>query len=151
MQHNIMTFQDAIRPGSSSNGCTSVERRFADFQIDERSLLEILVTADGGHSDYMSGFVSGYLEQSLRFADNLIRCDQPQAEPCRVVIYICPECGDIGCGAYSVQIRSVSGEIIWEEFAYENGYEEPRVIVDVGPFIFSSAPYVGAVKAASEL
>lgn len=151
MPHNIMTFQDAIRPGSSSNGCTSVERRFADFQIDERSLLEILVTADGGHSDYMSGFVSGYLEQSLRFADNLIRCDQPQAEPCRVVIYICPECGDIGCGAYSVQIRSVSGEIIWEEFAYENGYEEPRVIVDVGPYIFSSAPYVRAIKAASEL
>lgn len=151
MPHNIMTFQDAIRPGSSSNGCTSVERSFADFQIDGRSLLDILVTADGGHSDYMSGFVSGYPEQNLRFADKLIRCDQPHAEPCRVVIYICPECGDIGCGAYSVQIRSVSGEIIWEEFAYENGYEEPRVIVDVGPFIFSSAPYVRAVKAASEL
>jgi len=151
MSHNIMTFQDGIRPGSSSNGCISVERSFVDFQIDERSLLEILVTADGGHSDYMSGFVSGYLEQSLQFADNLIRCDQQQAEPCRVVVYICPECGDIGCGAYSVQIRSFSGEIIWEEFAYENGYEEPRVIVGVGPFIFSSAPYVRAVKAASEI
>jgi hypothetical protein len=65
MPHNTMTFQDAVRPGSSSSGCTSVERRFADFQIDERSVLEILVTADGGHSDYMSGFVSGYLEQNL--------------------------------------------------------------------------------------
>lgn len=92
MPHNTMTFQDAVRPGSSSSGCTSVERRFADFQIDERSVLEILVTADGGHSDYMSGFVSGYLEQNLRLADNLIPCDQPQAGPCRVVIYICPEC-----------------------------------------------------------
>ncbi|QHE95607.1 hypothetical protein ACKUFS_26620 [Pseudomonas cannabina] len=151
MPHNTMTFQEAVRPGSSSNGCTSVARSYADFQIDECSLLEILVTADGGNSDYMSGFVSGYLEQSLQFADNLIRCDQPQAEPCRVAIYICPECGDIGCGAYSVQIRSFGSEIIWEEFAYENGYEEPRIIADVGPFIFSSAPYVRAVKAVSEI
>lgn len=149
MPHNIMTFQNAIRPGNSSNGCTTVERRFADFRIDERSLLDILVTADGGHSDYMSGFVSGYPEQSLRFADNLIRCDQPQAKPYRMVIYICPECGDIGCGAYSVRIRSLSGKIIWDEFAYENGYEEPRVIAAVGPFIFSPAPYVRALKAAA--
>lgn len=151
MPHNTMTFQDATRPGSSSNGCTSVERSFADFRIDERSLLEILVTADGGHSDYMSGFVSGHLEQNLQFANSLVRCDQLQAKPYRVVIYICPECGDIGCGAYSVQIRSFNGEIIWEEFAYENGYEEPRAIPDVGPFIFSSAPYVRAVNAASEI
>lgn len=151
MSHNTMSFQDAVRPGSSSNGCTSVERSFADFRIDERSLLEILVTADGGHSDYMSGFVSGYSEQNLRFADSLIRCNRPEAEPCRVVIYICPECGDIGCGAYSVQIRSLRDEIIWEEFAYENGYEEPRVISDVGPFIFSSPPYVRVVKNASEI
>ena len=63
MPHNTMTFQDTVRPGSSSDGCSSVERCFADFHIDERSLLEILVTADGGHSDYMSGFVSGYSEQ----------------------------------------------------------------------------------------
>lgn len=151
MPQNIMTFQNAVRPGSSSNGSTSVERCFADFRIDERSLLGILVTTDGGHSDYMSGFVSGYLEQNFRFLDSLVRCEQTQGEPCRVVIYICPECGDIGCGAYSVQIRSLGGEIIWEEFAYENGYEEPRMIPDVGPFIFSSAHYVQATKAASEI
>lgn len=151
MRHNTITFQDAFRSGSSSNGCTSVERCFADFRIDERSLLEILVTADGGHSDYMTGFVSGHPEQNLRFANSLIRSDLPDTESYRVVIYLCPECGDIGCGAYSVRIRSFGGEITWEQFAYENGYEQPRIILDVGPFRFSSASYERAVKAASEI
>ena len=151
MPQNNMTFEDRVRPGSSSDGCSSVERSFADFQIDKHSLLEILVTADGGHSDYMSGFVSGYPEQNLRFAKSLIRCGHPETEPYRVLIYICPECGDIGCGAYSVQIRRFCAEIIWEAFAYENGYEEPRVIPGVGSFVFSSAPYVRTVKATIEI
>ncbi|AXQ48886.1 hypothetical protein ACLPJF_05960 [Pseudomonas vlassakiae] len=151
MHRNTITFQDAIRSGGASNGCTSVERYFADFRIDERSLLEILVSADGGHSDYMSGFVSGYPEQNLRFANSLIRSGLPETRSNRVIIYICPECGDIECGAYSVHIRSSGDEIIWEEFAYENGYEEPRIILGVGPFLFGSASYERAVKAASEI
>lgn len=151
MQLSTLTFKSTVRLGGSSNGCTTVERGFSDFRIDDRSLLEILVTADGGHSDFMSGFVSGFSEQNLLFADSLLRGGQSEVEPYRVLIYICPECGDIGCGVYSVQIRGCSSEIIWEEFAYENGYEEPRVIRNVGPFKFSSAPYVSAVKAASEI
>ncbi|MFT8232767.1 hypothetical protein ACLNBI_14575 [Pseudomonas guariconensis] len=151
MHRSTLTFQNTVRPGTSSNGCTTVERCFSDFRIDGRSLLEILATAGGGHSDFMSGFVSGFSEQNLRFANSLLRCEQPEVEPYRVLIYICPECGDIGCGAYSVQIRRLSTEIIWEAFAYENGYEEPRVIPDLGTFSFSSAPYARAVKAASEM
>lgn len=151
MQLSTLTFKSTVRLGGSSNGCTTVERCFSDFRIDDRSLLETLVTADGGHSDFMSGFVSGFSEQNLLFADSLLRCSQSEVEPYRVLIYICPECGDIGCGAYSVQIRGRRSEIIWEEFAYENGYEEPRVIRNFGPFKFSLTPYVSAVKAASEI
>ncbi|MPQ71041.1 MULTISPECIES: hypothetical protein [unclassified Pseudomonas] len=149
MQLNTLTFQDTIRAGGSSNGCTTIERCFSDFRIDERSLLEILVSADGGHSDFMSGFVSGASQQNRLFGTSLLRCNQPEVEPNRVLIYICPECGDIGCGAYSVLIRKSSTGIVWEAFAYETGYEELRIICNVGPFIFSSAAYERAIKATS--
>lgn len=151
MHLNVLTFQNVVRAGSSSNGCTAVERCFSDFQIDGRSLLETLVTADGGHSDFMSRFVSGYPEQNRLFGISLLQDSQTEAEPNRVLIYICPECGDIGCGAYSVQIRKSSTGIIWARFAYETGYEEARVIPSVGPFIFSSVSYEQAIKAASKI
>lgn len=37
MQLNSMTFQSTVRPGGSSNGCTTFERCFSDFRIDEQS------------------------------------------------------------------------------------------------------------------
>ncbi|MNJ39498.1 hypothetical protein D3C77_343730 [compost metagenome] len=151
MHFNALTFRNTVRPGGSSNGCTTTERYFSDFRIDERSLLEILVTAHGGHSDFMSGFVSGFSEQNRVFGASLLQCNQPEVEPNRVLIYICPECGDIGCGAYSVQIHKSRAGIIWEGFAYETGYEEACVILDVGPFIFSPAPYERTIKAESEI
>ena len=61
----------------------------------------------------------------------LVSQASPDSESGRVLLYICPECGDIGCGAYSVRIEKTDAGYTWGDFAYENGYEEPRVTLCV--------------------
>jgi hypothetical protein len=52
-----------------------------------------------------------------------------------MAIYICPECGDIGCGAYCCKIEKINGMYIWKDFSYENNFEEARIINNISPDI----------------
>ncbi|WP_024677998.1 hypothetical protein [Pseudomonas syringae] len=145
MDTNFLTFQRVFRPGSSSVGCSVVERFSIDFLIDECSLLNSLVSAAGGHSDFMGCFVRGFPESNSLAKSRLLLSEQAEIESGRVLLYICPECGDIGCGAYSVHVSQRDEEFTWELFAYENGYEEPQIIAGIGPFTFEKHAYETAM------
>jgi hypothetical protein len=71
-------------PGSSSIGCTVTERTYLDFRIDGRSVLDILMTVDSGHSDYMTRFVTGFAQQGQAFVAALIRSNLPEGARTRV-------------------------------------------------------------------
>jgi hypothetical protein len=106
------------------------------------------VKADGGHDDFMGCFVKGFNAQNETTARKLKLLTEPED---RVLLYICPECGDIGCGAYSAHIVKTDSGYIWENFAYENGYEELRIIENFGPFSFESLAYEAAIDRAAIL
>ena len=140
-----------IRPGSSSGGVTTTARQSADFLIDGESLLRILVREDGGYGDFMGVLVRGYPEQNADVASQLVGLTDPSFDTGRVLLYVCPECGDIGCGAYSAIVSVASGEASWSDFAYENGYEDPRPLENIGPFVFDTSRYKAAIASASAL
>jgi hypothetical protein len=140
-----------FRAGSSSNGCTTAERSSADFLIDGQSLLNTLVKVDGGHSDFMGCCVKGFPDQNQRASEKLMLKADPDTKRGGVLLYICPECGDIGCGAYSARIAKTNSGYTWEDFAYENGYEEPRPLEGVGPFHFALDVYETALRLAAAL
>ncbi|UZE06422.1 hypothetical protein [Pseudomonas corrugata] len=149
MEASTLTFQELFRPGSTSNGCTVAERCSSDFLINERSLLNAIVMAAGGHSDFMGCFVKGFLEQNKQSNSRLLLREPAETESGRILLYICPECGDIGCGAYTVSVRQDDDCFTWDSFAYENGYEEPRIIQGVGPFTFEKHAYEAAINNAA--
>ena len=93
---NLLGHRTLHRPGTVSGAATRTERTSADFLIDGQSLLEMLVKNAGGHSDFMGCFVSGYAESCERTRATLL--DVPPENGKRVLLYICPECGDVGCG-----------------------------------------------------
>lgn len=145
----VLNHQLLFRAGSSSsNGCTTVERTSVDFLIDGESLLQALVTADGGHSDFMGCFVQGFPEENQTTAEKLMASTKPDTERGGVLLYLCPECGDLGCGAYSALVTQTKSGYTWEDFAYENGYEAPRRIEGLGPFHFAHDGYVSALHQA---
>ena len=49
--------------------------------------------------------------------------EKSDLETGRVMIYVCPECGDIDCGAITAVILDMGTKIVWKDFGYETGYE----------------------------
>lgn len=148
---NELSHKLLVRPGFSSGGASTAARTSADFQIDGESLLHALVRECGGHDDFMGAFVQGHPESQLEVANQLRVQAAPSSDSGRVLLYICPECGDIGCGAYSAKVDFDQGTYVWSDFAYENGYEEARIIEGFGPFVFEASQYESAIDAASAL
>lgn len=139
------------RQGSSRLGGLSVQARIsADFVVNGTSLLQTLAKADGGHSDFMGRFVAGYPEFNRSAADELLGRAAPETGD-HLLLYVCPECGDIGCGAYAARVQRHAGNYMWLDFLYVNGYEAPRSISTLGPFLFTAAEYERAIAAASAI
>jgi hypothetical protein len=65
------------------------------------------------------------------------------------MLFVCAECGDLGCGALTVQIAVTDGGIVWRDFAHENDYDpdmtERERFRAVGPFVFDAAQYAEAL------
>lgn len=146
-----LSYVNLHRPGSTVNGATTVQRDSADFLVDGESLLARLVKMHGGHGDFMGCFVHGFAEAKAQALSELLLEVDTNSEQRRVGIYICPECGDIGCGRFSVLVERRADEVIWSEFAYENGYENPWIFEEMGPFRFESSQYEKAVRQSAEI
>jgi len=62
----------------------------------------------------------------------------------RLPLYVCPECGDLGCGAITVHVdRTQPGQVTWSGLRHENGYE-PADDLDLsaaGTFTFDTDDY----------
>lgn len=62
----------------------------------------------------------------------------------RTPLYICAECGDVGCGAVTAEIEVLEEQVVWRRFGYENSYEDfgaDAVFEGVGPFVFTRSNY----------
>ena len=122
---------------------SQIKRTFLDFVVDGVSLYEEI----GRRSDLISTLwidppmSREEQDKAIRRLLTLNTGDLPNG---RVSLYVCPECGDLGCGVITVQIDVADNQITWRDFGYENNYEE-HVERDsyssVGPFHFSRQVY----------
>lgn len=146
---NLLGHRRLHRPATRSGGATCTERTSADFLIDGQSLLEMLVESAGGHSDFMGCFVSGYAKECKRMSTMLLVI--PPVGGKRVLLYICPECGDVACGAYSVLVRRERESYKRESFAYQTSESDSKTVEAFGPFVFDANMYKNSVLAASAI
>ena len=112
-------------------------RRFIDFIIDGRSLYEQV-------GDKISSLGWGGLTESQQAVDRLLCKAEPDFPNGRTSLYVCGECGDLGCGAVSIVIERVGDKIVWRDFGYENTYEDEVNLDDyrgLGPYIFDALEY----------
>jgi hypothetical protein len=97
----------------------------------------------------MGCFVSGYAKECELMSTMLL--DIPSVGGKRVLLYICPECGDVACGAYSVLVRCELESYRWESFAYQTSESDMTPVETVGPFVFDACMYKDSVLAASAI
>ena len=129
------------RPG----GGGKTERSFADFEIDGLPLFDLMCSR--GHDCITPlGWGNTNLEAAalrrLRVEDE--RLMSGDREP----LYVCPECGDIGCGAVTARIMADKGLVYWADFGWETSWEDgPSTsgYEDIGPFAFEFRSYRAAL------
>jgi hypothetical protein len=104
-----------------------------------------------GHRDYLGCFARNWDVLNTHSKNQLLKLEAPETESGRSLIYVCPECADIGCGAFGCKITKDNAIYKWSDFAYENGYEDPILIPGIGPFEFEEIEYEDVIKRALAL
>ncbi len=131
------------------NGVGAHERFTIDFIINGKSLYELL---DVARLDLVGRFSQETEKWNRESADVFLTTQQPDLENGRTMLFVCPECGDIGCGAITVKITKEDTEYTWSEFGYENNYDPAMTDFDsyrrVGPFRFAIENYRQAIEKA---
>jgi hypothetical protein len=129
-----------IRPGGEGK----TRRDYLDFVVDGQSLQDLLQLGD---SVGCLGWLPPKHERSFR--DALLLKGSFVMRPGRYILYICPECGDIGCGAITARIEKGPDSVTWRDFGLENPHYEVEGYLEryqhVGPFQFDEAKYRSAL------
>lgn len=139
---NRLEFKAAVREGSSSK--TRVEHQC--FYVDGTSLLELVNRAAGRDFDFVSPLGWGDTGHQRAAAERLQGVAEGDLPSGRVAVFICPECGDLGCGSVGVRIEEQDGLFEWSDFAYENDYNpDDTHVYEIGPFAFAAQSYLEAI------
>ncbi|KOU60896.1 oxidoreductase [Streptomyces sp. MMG1533] len=135
----------AMRAGGVlANGDYQIHRDFVDFIVDGRPLLFQLSDLDAV-SPLASDVPPAIFTAQVRSL--LLEADAPLPGG-RYVVYGCPECEDLGCGAVTAVIDRDGDDFVWRDFAWQtdehadlerNGYH------GIGPFRFHGAEYRAAL------
>lgn len=132
----ILTLRQANRAGNTGK----TARTYLDFFVSDRRLLDLLGWPE---ADYITPLGWGLVESKTNAVAELLRKRKPSLATGRYQLYICPECGDIGCGALTARVEREGDFIVWRDFGFENNYEEPRLseFTGITPLYFAAAAY----------
>lgn len=86
---------------------------------------------------------------ALSDLDRLLGAEPPPELTGRAAMYVCAECGDLGCGAVTAVVTVDPRQVTWSEFGYQNNYEPfqaSAVFEGVGPFTFDRSEYSAALE-----
>lgn len=133
-----LTFKRIIRKKEAN----TTERNYFDFIISGKSLSEIL---DAEKYDLIGIF--GWIQNKVyenQQIEEFIGNNKSELKSGRIPLYVCPECGDISCGAITSEIEFNENQIIWKNFGYENEIDEIDFegFENIGPYIFDKSEYV---------
>lgn len=138
LQLDTLTLVLARRQGGG--GCTAHD--YLDFHVSGVSLLRRLAWEN---ADLVSCLGWGNPNHQAELTERLLLRRPPELTSGRHMLYVCGECGDIGCGAITVAIRKEPSVIVWSEFGFENNYEDTihhqSEFASIGPYFFDRTAY----------
>ncbi|WP_411099543.1 oxidoreductase [Streptomyces sp. x-45] len=130
--------------GVHADGDFQVHRDFLDFVVDGRPLLFRLSDLDAV-SPLASDVPPAIFTAQVRGL--LLEADAPLPGG-RYVIYGCPECADLACGAVTAVILRDGDDFVWRDFAWQTGEHadlELNGYQGIGPYRFPGAVYRAAL------
>ncbi|WP_030243539.1 MULTISPECIES: hypothetical protein [unclassified Streptomyces] len=132
--------------GVLTDGGFQVHRDFVDFIVDGRPLLFQLSDLDAV-SPLASDVPPAIFTDQVRS----LLLESPAPLPGgRYVVYGCPECEDLACGAVTAVILRDGEDFLWRDFAWQTGEHADLDLNGyhgIGPFRFRGAEYRAALSA----
>lgn len=129
-----------LRWRTRSGGGSRTERQYLDYVIDGASLQDRL--AD---NDQVTGLGCWLPEAEGEYIQQLLVRAPAESPTGRVPIYVCGECGDLGCGAITAVVERTPEGFVWRDFVFENDYDpamiDPEPYRGIGPFLFNETQY----------
>jgi hypothetical protein len=116
------------------------KRQYWDFVVSGESLQKYLRAGGVTQLGYFPN-----KSQERTFLRQLRMQEKSELVDRRVEIYVCSECGDIGCGAVTVRIEDHGDRIIWKDFAHQSDPEYVGELIDVEPLEFDRESYFKAL------
>lgn len=124
------------------------ESHYLDFVVDGQTLSERFPVA--------LGMATPLNRAWLPTVDDAIRelLGERQTlglDPGRVFLFICPECGDLGCGAVTATLHVGTNRVTWRQFAWENGHQPAEPMANAPEALaFDAANYEDVFAGAFE-
>ena len=119
------------------------QRDYLDFVVDGESLSEKI----GG--DLVSCLGWCVPNENAEAVRRLLLEEKSSLPDNRLPLYVCPECGELDCGAMTAIVERRNGKIVWRDFAFLNGREDieyKEKITDLGSFAFDPRQYRNVFK-----
>lgn len=121
------------------NGAYKSERYFLDFVVNGHSLWQLVGKSRDMVSILCREFV---LDQTFKSVNRALLRQEGDLPDNRRSLFICSECGDIGCGAITARIVKEGDAILWRDFGFENNYQKHvDPYKELGPFTFDAVSY----------
>lgn len=138
-----------VSGGSAANGL-----RYWDIAVDGQLLRDLFFEASGpggGAGDYAPVLVHNW---PIGMSDDVLVLlgDRPPELPTgRVPVFVCSECGDLGCGAVTLAVERTADTVAWRDFGWETNYttdedEEKYEAFPGGPFVFARDQYESELR-----
>lgn len=122
--------------------------------VDGRRLHTILAEACGDEftdtviGDTVSVLIHSWPTGLTKDASVLLGDAAPELASGRLPIFVCPECGDLGCGAITVEVDRGPEAVIWRNFGWDVNYEtgEDDIRFDLDPLVFDRGQYEAELR-----
>jgi len=128
---------------------------YLEIEVDRVPLARYFTGRLGAHPTLLSplGWSSAPADVKAGIAEQLLAREPSALESGRVPVLVCEECGDVGCGAFTVRILREGDTVRWTDWAYENGREPAEPVEEwptrPGDFLFELDSYEQAIREAS--
>ncbi len=135
----------SLVPGeSASHGL-----HFWEPMVDGRTLRAVFTDAPGDESadwvvgDNVAVFVHSWPVGIPNEVYVLLGEQPPELANGRIPVFVCAECGDLGCGALTAEVEWTPTTVIWRNFGWDVNYEtdDEEDLVFAGPLVFDRDQY----------
>jgi hypothetical protein len=107
--NSILKLAPLIREGTQcANGTSKSERHFLDFVVDGESLWEALGERHGMVSILCAEYSA---DETAKAVGRLILNEKADLPNDRRSLFVCSECGDLGCGAITAVVRDKAKQL----------------------------------------